>query len=258
MTKQQRLRPVYARTRGARWRHRLGWLLVLIVLVASVWGVLAYVQWHKAQVVAGFNVRGVAVSQNDGYLDFAALQNDGLKFVYLDATQGASYTDDNFASNYQRVLGTTLGVGVVHTFSFSTSAAAQTAYFKKTVGANIGNLPIAIQVGYYGNYTADTVAVKKNRAKLRQLVLNLTNHYDRNCVIWSTPSVAKQLVKPAIKKTPLWYDTQATHSQKKRVQFIHYTERAVYRQNGTRQEFSGILFNGSTHQFDQLVAANLN
>ena len=110
MTKRQHYRPVYAKTRWARWRYRLGWLLVLLVIIGSVWGGLAWLRWRSDAVASGFDVRGVAVSQNDGYLDFAALQNDGLKFVYLHATQGASYTDDNFASNYERIVGTSLGV----------------------------------------------------------------------------------------------------------------------------------------------------
>lgn len=257
MTKQQHLRPVYAQTRGARWRHRLAWLLVLLLVVGSVWGVFAWIQWHRAEVVSGFNVRGVAVSQTDGYLDFAALQNDGLKFVYLHATQGASYSDDNFASNYQRIQGTSLGVGVVHVFSFSSSAAAQAAYFEKTAGADIGNLPIAIQVQYYGDYSADTVHVKQAQQKLRALVIELANHYDRQCVVWSTPSVAKRLVTPVIKNSPLWYDTADTHHRAKRVMFMHYSDRAVYRQNGTRQEFAGLVFNGSQKRFEDVIAGDL-
>ncbi|WP_237756443.1 GH25 family lysozyme [Lactiplantibacillus herbarum] len=207
MTKRQHYRPIYTRTRWARWRQRAVWLLVLLILMGSIWGGLIWVRWRSMAATRGFNVRGVAVSQNDGYLDFAALQNDGLKFVYLHATQGASYTDDNFASNYQRVLGTSLGVGVVQTFSFSTSAEDQAAYFEKTVGDNVGNLPIAIQVQYYGDYTAKTVAVKQNQAKLRTLVNQLSQDYGRSCVVWSTPAVAQQLVTPVLKKTALWSDT---------------------------------------------------
>ncbi|MFB9769793.1 GH25 family lysozyme [Lactiplantibacillus modestisalitolerans] len=255
MKRQRHLRPVYAQTRGARWRRRIGWTLLLTLVIACVWGGLAWLQWRRDQVVAGFNVRGVAVSQNDGYLDFAALEKDGLQFVYLNATSGGSYTDDNYASNYSRVLGTNLGVGVVHTFSFSSSAQTQAAYFKKIVGTDIGNLPIAIHVAYYGDYNAKTVAVKRNQKKLRQLIFDLTNYYDRKCIVWSTPSIARKLVKPVIKKTPLWYDTQSTHQRAKRIQLMHYSDRAVYRQNGTRQEFAGLLFNGSQAQFTRLFGA---
>ncbi|ETY74846.1 lysozyme [Lactiplantibacillus fabifermentans T30PCM01] len=258
MTKQRHLKPVYAHTRGARWRRRGWWLLVLLLIVGLGWGGGQWLHYQREAVVKGFNVRGVAVTQNDGYLDFAALQSDGLKFVYLKATQGASYTDDDFSSNYQRIVGTNLGVGVTHVFSFSSSAAAQAAYFEKTVNDNIGNLPIAIQVQYYGNYTAKTVNVKKAQAKLRALVLKLTEHYGRECVIWSNTAVEKQLVKPAIKKSPLWLDTTSTHHRSSRVLFMHYSDRAVYRQNGTSQEFSGVVFNGSASDFQSLIDQSLN
>lgn len=254
MTKQQRLRPAYARTRSGRWWHRLMVLLVLSLVIAGVWGGLAWYQSRQAAVVSGFNVRGVAVSQTDGYLDFAALQNNGLKFAYLHATQGASYSDDYFASNYDRIAGTDMGVGVVHVFSFSSSAAAQAAYFEKMVGDDIGDLPIAIQVQYYGNYSAKTVDVQKAQAKLRALVYKLTNYYNRQCVVWSSPTVAKRLVKPVITKTPLWYDTTNTHHRAARIMFMHYSSRVVYRQNGTRQEFAGLVFNGSAHRFTKLRA----
>lgn len=35
-------------------------------------------------------------------------------------------------------------------------------------------------------------------------------------------------------------------------------DRAVYRQNGTRQEFAGILFNGSVTAYNKVVAQGLN
>ncbi len=40
--------------------------------------------------------------------------------------------------------------------------------------------------------------------------------------------------------------------------FMHYSDRAVYRQNGTRQEFAGILFNGSVTAYNKVVAQGLN
>ncbi|MFC6179741.1 GH25 family lysozyme [Lactiplantibacillus daowaiensis] len=254
---QQHLKPVYARTRGARWRHRLSLVLILAVIALLGWGGLQWLHMRRTAVVRGFNVRGVAVSQNDGYLDFDGLQKDGLKFVYLKATQGASYTDDNFSSNYSRVLGTSLGVGVYHVFSFSTSAQAQAAYFEKTVNDNIGNLPIAIQVQYYGNYTADTLDVARAQKQLRALVLRLTTQYNRSCVIWTTPTLAKKVVKPVIKKTPLWLDTTNTHHRANRVMFMHYSNRALYRQNGTSQEFTGLIFNGDETAFQKVIAKGL-
>ncbi|BDZ30456.1 GH25 family lysozyme [Lactiplantibacillus sp. WILCCON 0030] len=258
MTKRQQFRPVYAKTRGAKWRHRLGWLLVLLLIAGLVWGGMQWLHHRQAAVVKGFDVRGIAVTQNDGYLDFDALAQDGLKFVYLKSTQGASYTDDNFSSNYSRILGTNLGVGVSQVFSFSSSGKAQAAYFEKVVNNNIGNLPIAIQVQYYGDYTAKTVDVKRAQNQLRTLVLKLTDHYDRSCVIWSTPSVAKQIVKPVIKQSPLWLDTSNTQHRPTRVLFMSYSQRAVYRQNGTSQEFTGVLFNGGNEAYQKLVAAGLN
>lgn len=258
MTKRQHFRPVYAKTRGAKWRRGLGWLFCLLLIVGLVWGGLQALHNRQAAVVKGFDVRGIAVTQNDGYLDFDALEHDGLKFVYLKSTQGASFTDDNFASNYSRVLGTNLGVGVSQVFSFSSSGKAQAAYFEKVVHQNVGNLPIAIQVQYYGDYTAKTVNVRQAQTQLRALVLKLTAHYNRSCVIWSTPAVAKQLVKPVITKSPLWLATSATHHQPQRVIFMNYSDRAVYRQNGTSQEFTGMVFNGSNQAYQDLVAAGLN
>ncbi|VDG23139.1 GH25 family lysozyme [Lactiplantibacillus mudanjiangensis] len=255
---QQRLRPIYARTRGAKWRHRFNVLLILVVVAAIGWGGIQWFHLRQAAVVKGFNVRGIAVSQDDGYLDFDGLQKDGLRFVYLKATQGASYTDDNFASSYSRVLGTSLGVGVYHVFSFSTSGRAQASYFERTVNNNVGNLPIAIQVQYYGQYTEKTLAVKKVQRQLRALVLRLTNQYQRTCVIWTTPTLAKQVVKPVIKQTPLWLDTTKTHQRSSRIMFMHYSNRALYRQNGTSQEFTGLIFNGNEDAYQKVIAKGLN
>ncbi|AVK62217.1 lysozyme [Lactobacillus sp. CBA3605] len=258
MAKRQPFKPIYAQTRAAKWRRRLGWWALLVVMLGLIFGGWQWLQLRRSAVVSGFNVRGVAVTQADGYLDFAALQNDGLKFVYLKSTQGASYTDDNFSNNYSRILGTSLGVGVYHVFSFSTSGQAQAAYFEKTVNDNIGNLPIGIQVQYYGDYTAKTIATKRVQRQLRQLVLKLTAYYQRQCVIWVTPSLADTLVKPVIKKTPLWLDTTQTHGRSQRVLFMSYAKRAVYRQSGVSQEFTGLIYNGDESAFQKLIGVGLN
>lgn len=48
---------------------------------------------------------GVSISDADGYQDFHLLQQHGVQFVYLKATQGADYFSDLFLNNYWRIQG---------------------------------------------------------------------------------------------------------------------------------------------------------
>lgn len=87
--------------------------------------------------------------QADGVWGEGKLKAGGVSFVYLEATQGASFVDDNFAMNMSRTG--SLKVGTYH----STSASTARQKSKPKTSLDAGESSIGIYVTYYGKYASD-------------------------------------------------------------------------------------------------------
>ena len=142
-----RSRVIYADTYRKRHQRRLFLLAVLIIALGAL-----FVWWHQRNPRPDpqtYPVLGVRLDQTDGVQDFDSLRSSKVSFVYLKATEGSSYFDDNFNTNFNQAAGSRLSIGIYHVFSFETTPQAQAAQFTRQVGQNIGDLPIGIYLSYY-------------------------------------------------------------------------------------------------------------
>ena len=86
---------------------------------------------------------GIYVSQNQGTIDWTTVHDgNDLSFVYVQATKGASVSDDRCATNLQQALKAGCMVGCVHIYDRHFSAQGQMDNFKAAVkGAKISLAP---------------------------------------------------------------------------------------------------------------------
>lgn len=250
----RKIEPIYDDTFRRSDRHhskRRRWLwLVIGLIVLSIAGVVV---WHNHQQSAlqAYPVRGISVSQDDGYIDFHQLQDDKIKFAYLKSTSGASYMDDNFIDNYQRISGSNLQIGIYQQFSFSSSAQSQFRYLVSQVKQQSGNLPIAIQVSYYGKYADNPPDAKKQGKKLALLAELLAEHYGQGCIIWATPAVQKEIVDPNLPQAKKWLVLPKLKRQGNRVVFMQYTGHQKLEIDGVKTDVTQSVFNGSLKEWNE-------
>ncbi len=231
-------RPIYADTYARR--HRA--LIVSILVVALV--VIAGGAWwwrHKnpRPSTSRYPFMGVRVDQSLGALNASTLQAGGATFVYLKATQGASFVDDNFATNYARAVGLT--VGVYHYFSFDSTPQAQATNFIDHVQGDIGTLPVGIYL------TAYTTPPKRLAQKVKTFVALVQQHYACSVVLMGTPKMLArvQAVAPA---SPRWVISAKRPSNG---QFWEYAD-AKLPHNAAEQTYPSAVFTGTEAAFKQL------
>ncbi|WP_137597298.1 GH25 family lysozyme [Paucilactobacillus kaifaensis] len=250
----RKIEPIYDDTFRRSDRHhsrKYRWLGVLAgIIVVCIIGGLIWHNHHQSALNA-YAVRGVSVSQDDGYIDFHQLQNDKIKFAYLKSTSGASYMDDSFIDNYQRISGSNLQVGIYQQFSFSSSAKSQFHYFVSQVKQQSGNLPIAIQVSYYGKYANNPPDARKQGKKLALLAELLSEHYGQGCIIWATPTVQKELVDPNLPQAKKWMVLPKLKRQGKSVFFMQYTGHQKLEIDGVKTDVTQSVFNGSLKEWNE-------
>ena len=68
-----------------------------------------------------FNIKGVDISNNNSISDLSTLKNNGVEYVYLKATEGATFKDSTSINRYNQAKSLGLKVGFYH-FLVSTSS----------------------------------------------------------------------------------------------------------------------------------------
>ncbi|KRN63874.1 GH25 family lysozyme [Pediococcus inopinatus] len=254
------IKPIYSNTykrkRKFNWKK---WLFVLLILVAIGSGIAGWHLWrvHQTQTLQQYPIRGISVSQQDGFVDFEGVKKAGMSFAYLRSTSGTTYFDDNFTANYDRIQGAELKIGVYMMFSFSKSAKEQVKYFEEKVGHKVGNLPIAVQVAYYGDYANNPPNKAKQGKQLRELTRELANYYATPCVIWTTPTIAKQMITPYLSDSRQWLVVKDLTALRKRkidsqTEFVQYSDGADLKVDGQKTSFTTSVFTGKKQTWREI------
>jgi len=177
-----RRRPIYAETYQKR--QRLIWLVAsLAALLILALGITWWLNRNPRPNPKVYPVMGVRLDQSDGAQDFTSFPSD--TFVYLKATEGASYLDDEFAINYDRAIGRGLHVGVYHYFSFESTPQAQVAHFLTKV-SDFGDLPIGIALTAYREELPSDTALTQ---QVQTFMTLLQQRVNRTVVLMGTPSM---------------------------------------------------------------------
>ena len=110
-------------------------------------GLWAYAcRWAPARDV--YPVQGVAVSADDGAIDWGTLAANGVDFAYIRAAKGAQGRDPAFARNWSAARGAGLRYGALLDFSLCRRAAEQATRFITTVPRDNAALPPVIRLAF--------------------------------------------------------------------------------------------------------------
>ena len=91
------------------------------------------------------SIIGCDVSRYQGTIQWEKLPEQGISFSFIKATEGSTYIDPFFETNWEQASQTDLYIGAYHFFSFESSGNVQAQHFGEVVKKN------KIMMGvYYG------------------------------------------------------------------------------------------------------------
>ena len=137
----------------------------ILLLLLIIWGISAIV--HTNQVNHTYIVKGVDVSAYQGDIDWSTLEDQGVYFAFIKATEGEDYTDDKFEENWKNIESTGIRRGAYMFWQFGEDGDKQAQYFIKTVSSGKNDLPPVIDLELYGDYL-------DNPLDKDQVIANLT------------------------------------------------------------------------------------
>jgi GH25 family lysozyme M1 (1,4-beta-N-acetylmuramidase) len=99
------------------------------------------------QVCSKTMLNGTDVSHHNGTVDWPTLKTSGIDFAYVKATEGTTFIDPMFASNWAAMKTNGIVRGAYHYFHSNVDPVMQADYVMQTVGAlGPGDLPIALDL----------------------------------------------------------------------------------------------------------------
>lgn len=169
------------------------WFMILGIAAAAAaavilaaWLVLDRRISVNSRAAADYPVRGVDVSSYQGKIDWQRLEEQGIRFAFIKATEGSSFADPLFDSNYTNALETSLRIGAYHFFSYDSKGLTQAENFIATVPLTENMLPPVIDVEFYGDKEKHLPDKSDVVRELQDMIDALSVHYGMMPVIYAT------------------------------------------------------------------------
>lgn len=203
---------------------------------------------------------GIDVSHHQQAVDWTAIAASGIHFCFIKASEGATFVDPRFASNWRSVAEAGIARGAYHFFHPADSVTAQAGLFLRTVPRlEPGDLPPVLDLEAPEEWIAIPPA---NRAGLVLSWLNtVENALQARPIVYLSEAFATNILSnhAALAQYPLWlafYTVQCSPVAPKpwsRWTFWQYT------QTGTAPSISGHVdrnhFNGTRDDLTALAFA---
>lgn len=148
-----------------------------------------------------YPITGIDISSHNGEIDFDAVAHDGIDFVFIKSTEGATFKDRRFIDNYRKAREAGLKVGVYHFFRFDSPGYMQALNFLHNLGNRPIDLPVVIDIEEWTNPA--TPSTPLIRSRLAEMIDHLESHGHR-VMIYTNKNGYRRFVKGYFDNYPLW------------------------------------------------------
>lgn len=177
--------------------------IILIIIGAALAGIFT----KKIKINFLFTdsyIKGVDVSHYQGTIDMEKLEQQGISFIFIKATEGSEGVDERFAINWENASETQMLMGAYHFFSFDSGGEQQAHHFIDTVGDLRGRLVPVVDVEFYGDKEKNPPAAEEVIEELTAYLTVLEKEYQVVPIIYTTRKVYRKYIRDSFKKYPLW------------------------------------------------------
>lgn len=154
-----------------------------------------------------FQVHGIDVSRYQGEIDWQAVRNSGVDFVWIKATEGGDHLDPKFVQNWNGAAAAGIPRGAYHFVYWCRDPREEMEWFKRNVPADPGALPPVLDV----EVTPESKTCKRilHReevlADMRLMLAEMERHYGKRPVIYVTVDFYRHIMHPnEFADYPVW------------------------------------------------------
>lgn len=151
-----------------------------------------------------YPVKGVDVSVYQGDIDWRNLKDEGVRFAFIKATEGASFTDRNFKYNWRKAHRAGIKTGAYHFISYDSPGDVQAHHFINTAGNRWGMMPPVVDVEFYDEYLVNNPSKDKMYAVLDAFIETVENEYRIKPIIYTNLSIYNKYISGRYDEYPIW------------------------------------------------------
>ncbi len=152
-------------------------IFLCFLLAAALLTWAAYAAWLNFRTTPPYvdreryPVAGIDISAHNGNIDFRAVARDGVQFVWIKATEGATFRDKKFSSNHQKAGEAGLKRGAYHFFRFDKDGVEQAINLLEAIGDRKLEMGVAIDVETSSNPSdIDDELIKERIAEMVEYI----------------------------------------------------------------------------------------
>lgn len=173
--------------------------------LASMMGVLSYfgVFYQRKAVAQDYVIRGFDVSHHQGEIEWNKISPQRYQFVYIKATEGGDFKDQNFQQNWLKAREQGLHVGAYHFYRLCREGQVQAENFMATVPKKTDALPPVIDLEYDSN----CIQQFTREQLLKQIQVmhdQLHKHYGKQPIFYISKTFYHIVLMGNFPDTPLW------------------------------------------------------
>lgn len=151
-----------------------------------------------------YGIWGIDVSHHQHTIDWGEVSRQPrMKFAFLKATQGRTWTDDEFARNWAAARAAGLRVGAYHYFSFCSTGQSQAEHYLAVVPTAADALPAVLDVEHLMNCAPDPDP-DKVRAELKVWLDAVERATGRRPLVYATSDVLAEYFLGSDLDVSLW------------------------------------------------------
>ena len=233
--------------------------IIIALILISFWAFSNGMIMTNKLFIKSYAIRGIDVSSYQGDIDWNVLSTQGISFVYIKATEGSSFVDDKFQTNWEEANKTALKVGAYHYFSYDSDGGSQAENFIKTVPQKSDSLPPVIDIELYGDKLKNIPDKAKTQEQLSILINELQQYYGKKPIIYATNKTYNLYIKDKFDDYGIWIRNvlfKPNLSSNKKWIFWQYTDKAKLEGYNGKEKFIDMnVFYGS---YDELVELTMD
>lgn len=151
-----------------------------------------------------YPIFGVDVSNYQGIIDWELIEEQGVRFAFIKATEGSGHVDESVRRNLGNIAETDIARSCYHFFSFDSPGETQAENFINIVGKDEIDLPPVVDIEYYGDKFKNKPTREETKSILEPLLEKLEENYGEKPIIYTTLPVYYRYVKENFSDYPLW------------------------------------------------------
>lgn len=202
-------------------------------------------------------IQGIDVARYQENVDFAAARDDGIRFVYMKATEGKDYIDPNFLRNWDRARQAGMPRGAYHFMNWCSSAEEQAAWFTRMVPNDADALPPVLDLEWQNSSRCPNKASRaETLVNVRLMLEAMEQHTGKLPVIYTDINFHRDIMENEPFANMFWLRSTAAEPQKRYLNrtwtFWQWTQTGIVR--GVRGDVDRNAFFGSESDWQIFLA----